>query len=139
MTKPEVYTKVARRYLDRRNNVKEASNGAHSLFLDVSGNILGTLCGRAEIMEQKKQVTPRDRKCFLNSLRKIKKYYKLVDTYSDFRAGELTPEGKFPDIIAFLRSSKGARELRRTGLGIQTHYVYLAEQRLEEKAQNGRL
>ncbi|HJX50150.1 MAG TPA: hypothetical protein VJ438_01675 [Candidatus Nanoarchaeia archaeon] len=108
MTKPETYQKVADRYTQKFNELMEINPDSN--FGDISRNILSGVYGYLYFIIKSNKVTPRNRKAFLRSLSKIRTYYKLIDKFPEFRQGELTKEGAFPDLKEFMNSEEGIRQ-----------------------------
>ena len=132
MTKPETYMKVADRYGQRLTEL--AKINPNSNFSDIARNVFMGVSGYAQLINLSGEVTSDDRKRFLRTLRRIKTYYNLIDKHPEFRQGEFTPRGAFPDLLEFAKTEEGIRQAREVGIeGAQSHYVYLAKQKLERK------
>lgn len=132
MTSPETYKKVADRYMKRFTHLTR--DNSLSNFRDIASNILSGVYGYAQLMDRPGKITSRYRNKFLRSLRIIRNYYSLLNKHPEFRQGELTRKGAFPDLIRFVESKEGVRQAKEVGInGFQSYYVYLAKQRLEGK------
>jgi len=131
MTKPETYQKVADRYMKRFNEITSKHRMTH--FRDIAGNILSGVSGYAQFIDRQNEDSKYRHK-FLRFLKKIREYYKLLDKYPEFMQGELTREGAFPDLKEFIQSEDGLKQAEELGgIGFQSHYIHLAEKRLEGK------
>jgi len=132
MTKPETYQKVADRYMRKLNELVVINQ--YSNFADISRNILSGVNGYLYFITQANEVTSNNRKRFLKSLKGLRTYYHLIDKFPDFRQGEFTSGGAFPDLKEFAISVEGSEQGRKIGIGgAQRYYVHLAKQRLEGK------
>jgi|GEM_PF-5778884 len=130
----ELYERVAERYLERYKELCEFSEGK-SNFRDVGGNLICILTAYAELGELGKD----QRKYFMDALKAIRSYFRLLNKFPEFRDAELRLEdGYFPDLRKYVDSEEGKAE-REKLFGYADcrakHYIHLAEERLER---NGR-
>ncbi|MBI2628962.1 hypothetical protein HYW74_02675 [Candidatus Pacearchaeota archaeon] len=128
----DLYQKVYQKYIKKWEEVEKEATGS-SKFRDIAANLIVGLNGfRGMASDNPNQREWREGFC--NTYELIKTYFRLMDTFPEFREAELkTEKGYFPDISDYVCSKSGIDERKRTNVSAIEQYVSRAKQRLEGK------